>query len=136
MRHQSHNDGIRVPIDAGRQVAQLRHVLRLVEELSGVCAEPAAGDAALDEAARISSLYQQVEPVVQRRFDTLAAAIASWSTAGVEALLAAGDERSPGAIRRLADELRAGLEELSALLQPAEAPEPVGLGDRGAIPSP
>ena len=125
MRHQSHSRSAHVPIDAGRQVAQLREVLRLVEELAG--GGPArgagtAGDAALDESARIVSLYHAAEPIVQRRFDTLAAETAAWSAAGIEALLAAGADRSPAAARRLASELEGSLDELSALLRPGPAP--------------
>ena len=131
MRHQSHSYATNLPVDAGRQVAQLRHVLRLVEELSGRQTAPAIPDAALDEAACITSAYLQAEPIVQRRFGILAAEIAAWSAAGVEALLAAGESRSPAAARALADELELGLGRLSALLQPAAAP-----GGAGATPSP
>ena len=131
MRHQSHSYGTNVPIDAGPQVAQLRHVLRLVDELSGRRTAPATADAALDEAARITSDYLRAEPIVRRRFGILAAEMAAWSAAGVEALLAAGEGRSPAAARALADELEQGLGRLSLMLQPAAAPEA-----SGAIPSP
>lgn len=131
MRHQSHSYGTNMPIDAGPQVAQLRHVLRLVEELGGRQTAPAIADAALDEAARITSAYLEAEPIVRRRFGILAAEIAAWSAAGVEALLAAGESRSPAAARALADELEQGLGRLSLLLQPAVAREGVG-----ATPSP
>ncbi len=130
MRHQSHSDAIRVPIDAGRQVAQLRHVLQLVDEFAGN-ARSGLSDAALDEAARITAWYHEAEPVVQRRFDALAIEMAAWSAAGVEALLAAGSGCSPAATRRLADELERGLSQLVALLRPAAAP----VAGR-AIPSP
>ena len=119
MRHQSHSYGTYMSIDAGPQVAQLRHVLRLIGELSGQRTAPSAGDNALDEAARITSLYLEAEPIVQRRFKILATEIAAWSAAGVEALLAAGESRSPAAARRLADELEQALSELNLLLQPA-----------------
>lgn len=131
MRHQSHSYGTNMPIDAGPQVAQLRHVFRLVEELSGRQTAPAIADAALDEAARITSAYLEAEPIVRRRFGILAAEIAAWSAAGVEALLAAGESRSPAAARALADELEQGLGRLSLLLQPGVAPEVAG-----ATPSP
>lgn len=126
MRHQSHSYGTNLSIDAGPQVAQLRHVLRLVEELSGQQAAASAGDNALDEAARITSLYLEAEPIVQRRFGILAAEIAGWSAAGVEALLAAGESRSPAAARALANELEHALFGLSLLLQPAASPEGFG----------
>jgi hypothetical protein len=123
MRHQSHSYGTNMPIDAGAQVAQLRHVLRLIEELSGRQAAPTNADTALEEATHITSAYLQAEPIVQRRFGILAAEIAAWSAAGVEALLAAGESRSPAAAHALADELAHGLFGLSLLLEPAVVPE-------------
>ena len=131
MRHQSHSYGTHLPIDAGPQVAQLRHVLRLIGELSGRQAAPTTADAALDEAARITSAYLEAEPIVRRRFGILAAEIAAWSAAGIEALLAAGESRSPVAAHALANELEHGLGRLSVLLQPAVVPE-----GSGAIPLP
>ena len=131
MRHQSHSYDTNLPINAGPQVAQLRHVLRLVEELSGRRAATANADAALDEAARITTAYLQAEPIVRRRFGILAADIAIWSAAGVEALLAAGESRSPAAAQVLANELEQSLCRLSLMLKPAVAPE-----DAGATPSP
>jgi hypothetical protein len=125
MRYQPDDSDIRIPIDAGRQIAQLRHVLRLVEELGGLAALPGASDtsgADLDEAARIGALYHQAHTIVQRRFDTLAAETAAWSAAGVEALLAAGETRSPAAVRRLAEELEAALRNLVAMLPAAGPP--------------
>ena len=142
MRHQPHSHVQRVPIDAGRQVAQLRHVLRLVQELSGQPSGGDAGDADLDEGARIVGFYEEADPVVQRRFDILAAETASWSAAAVEALLVAGGGRSPAAARRLAEELERSVVDLSAMLRPAfpEASAAAlhpsdGLGPQ-AIPSP
>jgi hypothetical protein len=131
MRHQSHSYGTNMPIDAGPQVAQLRHVLRLVQELSGRQAAPTVADGALDEAARITSAYFEAEPIVQRRFGVHSAEVAAWSSAGVEALLAAGERRSPAAVLALASELEQALSELNLLLQPAVAPE-----GSGATPSP
>ncbi len=122
MRHQSHSHSARTPIDAGRQVAQLRHVLRLVEELAGRQSSPGAADAALDEGARIGAAYHEAQPIVRRRFDTLAAETAAWSADAVEALLAAGERRSPAAAARLALELDQALSGLAATL----APEPAG----------
>lgn len=131
MRHQSHSHSARVPIDAGRQVAQLRHVLRLVDELSGQGERQDPGDADLDESARIASLYHEAEPVAKRRFDALALETARWSAAGVEALLAAGECRSPAAVRTLARELEKSLSSLRAVLHPV--PEQAAAS---AIPSP
>jgi hypothetical protein len=123
MTHQSQTHFAHTPIDAGSQVAQLRHVLRLVGELAGRGTAPGADDAALDESARISSAYDHALPIVRRRFDALAGETAAWSAAAIEALLLAGDQRSPAAARRLADELEAALRKLTALLPQAEVPD-------------
>ena len=117
MTHQSHGRYARVPIDAGRQVAQLRHVLGLVEELAGLGGARIPEDSALAESAEVSSVYGHALPIVQRRFDALAGETASWSAAAVAALLEAGEERSRAAARRLADELRSALGDLLKLLR-------------------
>jgi hypothetical protein len=130
MRHQSHKDAARLPIDAGSQMAQLRNVLHLVGEIAGRGAASGTDDKTLDEAARISSAYHEAEPIVRRRFDILAAETASWSAAGVEALLAAGETRSPAAAARLAEELEQALTRLSGMLAPSAKEA------SGATPSP
>jgi hypothetical protein len=117
MTHQSAAYHLRTPIDAGRQVSQLRHVLSLVEEIAANPHRSGGGDEALDESARISSAYSDAYPLVQRRFDTLAAETAAWSAAGVEALLNSGNRRSKAAARRLADELAKALTQLSELVR-------------------
>jgi hypothetical protein len=105
--------------DPGRQVAQLREALRLVERIAGGPASP-SHEAALDEAARLSIAYEAALPVVQRRFEALAAETAIWAAAGVEALLAAQAAAPPrAAAARLARQLDAALSQLAALLQPA-----------------
>ena len=124
MRHQSHSYGARMPIDAAQHVAQLRHVLSLVEALAGRGGTASQPDASLDEAARVASAYEAAEPIVQRRFAILAEELAGWSTAGAQALLAAGEGHSSAAARRLADELAGGLTSLSRLLQLEAAQEP------------
>ena len=101
--------------DAGAQVAQLRRVLALVEELAG----QKGGACALDEAARISAAYEDAVPVDQRRFDRCAARAIAAAAAGAEALLA-GREESAGrkaAAGRLAQELRGSLAELGAIVR-------------------
>ena len=98
----------------GRQLAQLREVLRLVERLAG---RTGATEAWLDEAARVSAGYDHALPIVQRRFDALAAETAGWAAAGVEALLAAGQHAPPAAAAaRLADRLDRAIRDLTALL--------------------
>jgi hypothetical protein len=116
MTHQSPAHYPTIPVDAGRQVAQLRHVLRLVDELAGRRAALDLGDAALDEGARISSAYSDAMPLVRRRFDALAGETATWSAAAVEALLGC-EGRAAAAARRLSDELESALRELGALLR-------------------
>jgi len=117
MTHQSPTQYLRVPIDAGRQVAQLRHVLRLVEEIAGRKLAPGADDAALDESARVSSAYDAALPIVQRRFDALAAETATWSASAVEALLSDGPPPTAAPARCLADELSRSLKDLAGMLR-------------------
>lgn len=101
----------------GRQVAQLREALMLVEQIAGLAS--ASTDSALDEAARISGAYDAAAPIVQRRFDALVAETAGWAASGVEALLAAGRPGDPprAAAARLAEELGGALRELSRVLR-------------------
>jgi len=102
--------------DPGRQVARLREALRLVEDIAD---RPAAygRDSLLDEAARVSGAYERALPIVQRRFDALAAEAEGWTAAGVEALLVAARSGSPrAAADRLARRLSEALSELTALL--------------------
>lgn len=116
MTHQSHGRYARVPIDAAAQIAQLRRVLAIVDELAELTAAPHGGDAALAEAADLTGRYGNAPPIVQRRFDALAAETAAWSAAAAEALLRAGEKRSPAAAARLAGELRGAIESLLKLL--------------------
>ena len=117
MTHQSHGQFAGAPLDAGHEIAQLRHVLALVEELAGRGTSQRCPDAALAEGADISGIYLNALPIVRRRFDALAAETAAWSAAGVEALLRAGDLRAPAAARQLADELQRSLTDLLKLLR-------------------
>jgi len=102
--------------DAGQQVASLREVLLLVQAIAGV-ADARDAETLLDEAARVSSAYARSSPVNQRRFDAVAAEIAAWAAAGVEALLAAGDPPPPAPAERLADALEQSLARLNRLLR-------------------
>jgi hypothetical protein len=102
--------------DPGRQLAQLRELLRLVERIAGH--EPHEDDAQLDDAARLSAAYARALPVAQRRFEALAGETATWAAAGVEALLIASDGPPPrAAALRLADSLRRALNGLEAALR-------------------
>lgn len=99
--------------DAGAQIAQLRHVLALIEEMAGQ-ASLSPEDEMLDEAARISAAYARALPIDQKRFDSLASETARWASAGVAALLKLDDAGMPvrAAAERLAAELHKGLAEL------------------------
>ena len=115
MTHQAPPTPASAGPDPGRQVAQLREALRLVERIAG---EERGHDRALDEAARISGAYDAALPVVQRRFEALANETALWAAAGVEALLASGNGAPPrAAAARLARQLDTALGDLAGLLR-------------------
>lgn len=103
--------------DAGAQLAQLRQVLALIEEMAGrITLSPR--DDALDEAARVSAAYARALPIDQKRFDALAGETARWAKAGVEALLKLDDAGMPvrAAAERLSEELEKGLAALAERL--------------------
>ena len=100
--------------DGGAQVAQLRHVLALVETIAG--RERAAG--ALDEDARLADALDRALPLARRRFAVAAAETSGWAAAGAAAVLAASAAgRTPRtAAAALADELDQALRSLPRLL--------------------
>lgn len=100
--------------DPGRQIAQLREALALVERLAG--RPTPSAESGLDEAASISAGHDRASPIVRRRFAALAAESAVWTASGVEALLAAGENPPRAAAARLADTIRATLAEMRALV--------------------
>src|SRR3954452_5738691 len=117
MTHQAPPSSTPPSADPGRQVAQLREALRLVERIAG---RPLSSshEGRLDEAARISDAYERALPVARRRFESLVAETALWAAAGVEALLAAGQSAPPRApAARLAATLERTLGEMTALLR-------------------
>ena len=117
MTHQAPPSSAPPGADPGRQVAQLREALFLVERIAGR-PESCPPEQRLDEAARISEAYARALPIAQRRFEALVAETALWAAAGVEALLAAGEVAPPrAAADRLAATLARTLGELSALLR-------------------
>ncbi len=115
MTHQPSPLSAAAGADAGRQVAQLRQVLLLVEQIAGRGDPARAAEIALDEAARFGAAYGDALPVVQRRFDALVAETVAWAAAGAEALSLAGGPRPAAA--RLADELGQAIEDLAKLLK-------------------
>ena len=117
MTHQAPPPAQPSAADPGRQIAQLREALRLVERIAG---RPDTGpdDSRLDAAAMVSAAYVRALPVTQRRFDALAAETVIWAAAGVEALLVPGDGPPPrAAAARLADRLDRALSALEAALR-------------------
>ena len=116
MTHQAPTPPTAPGADPGRQVAQLREALRLVEGLAGRNGDDSRDDR-LDEAARVSDAYDRALPIVQRRFDALAGETAVWAAAGVEALVVAGrGGPAQAAAARLALQLEAALGEMSELI--------------------
>lgn len=106
------------PVDAGRQLDQLRHILGLVEQIAGR-GPPAPGAAALEETARLNAAYEKTSSLGQRRFDALTVETAGWAAAGIQALLFAEAGSAPprAAAAALADELDAALRKLSRLVK-------------------
>jgi hypothetical protein len=101
--------------EAVARLASIRHVLRLVDNGSG----PADDLDACDD--RIASAWDDCTGAKQRCFDTRSGRVVAATAEGLEALLA---ERhaNPAANRRLAEEIRVGLADLSRLMlggQPA-----------------
>jgi hypothetical protein len=107
--------------NAGGQIAGLRHILALVEELAGALGEP--GDA-LDQAAQVSAAYARALPIDQARFDARAAETASWAGAGAEALLALDERGLPcrAAARVLAAALDRALDALARAVNLGSGP--------------
>ena len=120
MTHQAPPSSPPAGADPGRQIAQLREILRLVRTIAGEAEAESRRETLLDEAATISDRYDRSLPVVQRRFDALAGEASSWAAAGVEALLAAesGQGGSPrAAASLLAKQLDRALAEMARLLR-------------------
>jgi hypothetical protein len=115
MLHVSRIDYAPVDTPVGEQIAQLRHLLSLVEEIAG---QPASSTDAFEEMARISGAYAAAPEAVQRRFDALAAETADWAAVGVWTLIAAraSSHRPTGAARQLANELTRTLCKLDRLV--------------------
>jgi len=118
MTHQQPSLSASTLADPGRQVAQLRYILSLVDEIAGRDGGGQDKDAALDEAARIGAAYGNALPIDRRRFDAFAAITATWAAGGVEALLAHEARVQPprAAAARLAGEIHMALKALTAIL--------------------
>src|SRR5688500_10914466 len=105
------------PVEAGRQIAQLRHILGLVEQIAG--RTPRGGPSKQGDESRISNASERASPIVQRRFDALTMETAAWAAAGVQALLVAKASLGPprAAAAGLADELGIALGKLHRLVE-------------------
>ena len=100
--------------DARQQVAQLRHVLALIEQIAGI---PGSQSNALDEIARVAVAYEAAPPVVQRRFDAFATETADWASRGIGTLLTSSEAgHGRAAARRLAEELAEAIDKLEAMV--------------------
>jgi hypothetical protein len=99
---------------ADTRLARLAEVLTLVERLAG---NPGAAIATWPDAA---TAYAAAGPIARRRFDALAAETAAFAAAGIEILLrrseTGGHGHQQAAARRLAQEMRAAIDELARLL--------------------
>jgi hypothetical protein len=110
MSKQSHSYSFAPPIEAGQQVARLRHLLGQIEAAAGTVRRASAGIDALDESARFSASYERSLPVAQRRFDILADETATWTASVLETL---------SKDRNIADLPRAAVEQLAREIQTA-----------------
>lgn len=114
MTHSSAAEQIPPPVEPGRQMAQLRDVLTLVEQIAGRNSKDWS-----EEGAGPAAAYEDALPVKQRRFEALAAETATWAAAGLEALLAIQHAPEPprAAAAALAAELDRALADLDRLLR-------------------
>ncbi|HVM37880.1 MAG TPA: hypothetical protein VM265_05790 [Sphingomicrobium sp.] len=102
--------------EAVARLASIRHALRLVDSNGG-------GPAPDPEADEAFGLAWQEAPAARRRCcDARAGRVIAGTAAGLDALLAAGERPNPAASRKLAEEIRAGLEEICAVLRDTPAP--------------
>ena len=107
--------------EAVARLAGIRHVLRLVEP------DAAAPSNDLDDDEAIGMAWEEASQSRKRCFDCRSGRVIAATAAGLEALLAEREEgREPhgAASRRIAEEIRAGLEDVSRLMlgKPAARP--------------
>lgn len=99
--------------EALARLASIRHTLRLVDPFAG----GPASDPAADE--EIGMVWESSSESKRRRFDARSERVVASTAAGLEALLAEnaeGREPNPAASRKIADEIRAGLADVSRLM--------------------
>ena len=102
--------------EALAKLAGIRHALRLVDPFGG----GPASDPSNDDA--VAAAWSGASKATNRRFDEATTRTASAASAGIDALLAAraaGQEPNEAANRRLAEEIRYGLEEIAQRMRNA-----------------
>ena len=99
--------------EALARLASIRHALRLVDGFGGgPASDPDCG-------LELETALAEASPARKRCFDSSTSGTAGAAAAGLEALLAeraSGREPNAAASRRLAEEIRLGLEEVSRLM--------------------
>ena len=99
--------------EALARLASIRHTLRLVDPFAG----GPASDPSADE--EIGMAWESASESKRRCFDARSERVIAGTAAGLEALLgeqAEGRQPNPAASRRIAEEIRAGLSDVSRLM--------------------
>jgi len=99
--------------EALARLASIRHTLRLVDPFGG----GPASDPSADE--EIGMVWESASESKRRCFDMRSGRVVAGSAAALEALLAEqseGREPNPAAAKKIAEEIRAGLEDVSRLM--------------------
>ena len=107
--------------EAVARLAGIRHVLRLVDP----CGGGPAGDC--DEDEQLGTAWQEAGPAQKRRFDNRSGRVIASTAAGLDALLSehqSGRTPHEAAMRRIAEQIRAGLDDLTRLLGGTETYPP------------
>lgn len=102
--------------EALARLASIRHALRLVDPFGG----GPASDPDEDEDEQLATAWSGASKSRNRCFDGRSSRTASAAAAGLEALLAeraAGREPNAAASRKLSEEIRLGLEDVSRLMK-------------------
>jgi hypothetical protein len=107
--------------EAVARLAGIRHVLRLVDP----CGGGPAGD--FEEDDKLGSAWLEAGPAQKRRFDNRSGRVIASTAAGLDALLSehhSGRTPHEAAMRRIAEQIRAGLDELTRMLGGTETYPP------------
>ena len=99
--------------EALARLAGIRHTLRLVDPFGGGPASDPAED------GEIGAAWESASESKRRCFNARSARVIAGTAAGLEALIeeqAEGREPNPAASRRIAEDIRAGLKDVSRLM--------------------